>query len=201
MLGVLAVAAMAPAAAATLPLSSTGGFPAAVARYRAAKAASDRFDATTYAAAIRAHDFAVIAFDKANPHSEFRIGSRTVSTENWREARHIRREMTNLRYLERCAWDDHRNDMLFLDAYDARDAALKALPERRRMDAMTDRSDALDDVEYQALMAAIATPVANLTDLAAKFDLIEECGQIDDNPSVRATFRADLARLAAGGLN
>lgn len=198
-LGALAVAPV--AIAQPMPLSAKpSAFAAAIARYRAAKAVEDKFDDGIYAAAITAHERAAEAFDVAWPDKLFVVGSRHVSTSDWRTAQGIRRDMTNVRYMERCCWDDHRNDMAFLDAHDARAAALLALPERKQMDAATDRSDHLCDLRCEARDAVITCPIASLAELAAKFDFIVETDQWDDD-TVQAALRADIARLAAGGLN
>ena len=113
--------------------------------------------------------------------------------------------MTRINYLERCAWDSHRNDMAFLDAHDRWRAARAALPERQRLDALADRSDALLERRCEARDAAAVTPVHTPTDLLAKFDFLEEAEFADGNgfevEEWRASLRADLARLVAGGLN
>jgi hypothetical protein len=170
-------------------------FCAALAKHDAALAAEEAFDCSVCAAANGA-----AAKVKARiPHAVVNVRVREISTEDWREVAQHRSRLEGVRYLEACAWEDHRQSIALVDAADARLAAVSALPEVIHAEAMTDRSDALWTERCRLRDAAIEAPAENLAELARKFALMDD-GEDGAQEKYLPAFRADLEQLAKGAL-
>jgi hypothetical protein len=198
--GMLTALASAPIVAAAPAMARTNGasaFSAAVARYRLALAAEKAFDETYMAPACEAASRA----EDAIPHTSAILVGREVTTHRYEDVWLCRRNRGPM--LEKYHPADFAAASLIADAAEKRLAAVSALPEVIRRDAIIDRSDELCDASCKARDAVIATPVTSIAELAVKFDMIaaDDLFANDGRGGAVSHLQADLQRLAKGGLN
>ena len=162
-----------------------------LAAYNAAQAASERFDDTVLQGAQEAFAKA----ERAVPHVTFINGlGQKVSTASEAEVNGARRSLATVRYVERCAWEDVKAQQDLVDAADAREAKVRALPERAALDRAEAESERLSQASYAAYRKVGTTPVSALSLFQAKWAWI---AKESDLHTWQDELTADLARIAA----
>jgi hypothetical protein len=199
-------AALSASATATPPAVSTS-FAAAVDLFREALAAERAFDAVYMKEASEAFERAVAAI----PHVKTDHGYRTYdgrvlypSTSDLEIVAAARRTLRGIKAVT-IEEDYYLTYRELVAAADDRGAQIDALPENAALDAVIDRSDEFCEARCKARETLLAMPVASAAELAIKLDIATEEGLFGDilerTDDVVALIRADLGRLAAGGLH
>jgi hypothetical protein len=78
------------------------------------------------------------------------------------------------------------------------DAAVQRLQATHRLDALSERSEALSTREFKLWLAAIAVPATGLPDVLTKLDFVERTRGGSMSEDVLEAIHADVRRLAGG---
>lgn len=187
---VAVLAASSAISAAPVASADRSAWDASLAAHKAACAASETFHSKVYDPIRAAYDAAV----KGVPHVTLTRHGRAVSTADEWEVKAARASIKSVRYLERCAWDDHKAEVALVDAADARDAKIAQIRKDSGLDAANDESERLSEASYEAFRAAVYTPVSSAALLQEKWAyMLKE----DVLEGWEDAITADIARLVA----
>jgi len=189
------VALSAPTIAKTLP-ASRAAWDKAMADLERAKAASDAYEVEYWRveAAYRAD------VDKV-PHvtsGDMGMGRR-ISTADSDEVRRMRAGLVSVRYLETCAYVDHKARQDFIDAADARDAQIAAINQLHRWDAVNEHYDNLSSAICAAEEALLNLPAPDGEALLWKVNRLYAPGEGIWSADYEAQTHADLHRFLSNG--
>ena len=190
-LGAGAAFVAAPAIATSAkPSDERAAWLAALETYRRSRAAADAHNDQIWEPARDACE----AAEERIPHRTIVVGSRRYSTENEFQVRSARQQVAGARYIETCAYEDHKAAQLLTDAAETRERAKKRLRARFRVDELWEEGEQLERVSNEAFKAIHYVPAYSATMLAEKWAWILDKGDLE---GWEDAITLDLARLAA----
>ena len=123
----------------------------------------------------------------------------TVSTENEGDVRRFRSSLAAVRYIEPCAYADHKAQREFIDAADKRDVVIAAISARLGYAATGQRCDLLADAVNDAEAVLLNMPPPDGEALLWRVDRLYTPGEGIWAEGVEDQTYADLRRLLSQG--
>lgn len=201
---IMAVTAAAAAIAVTRPVFASpaeGGLAAAVTAYRTASAACDAFNDSKHMPGLKAWKKAEMAIPHITTRSTFIniAGERVaLSTADAADVASARSLMKRKAFPAADFPEYFETSAELVIAADQREAECARLREAHKIDRLREREEELAAHSHRMMWAAVDLPVANLEELAAKLEFLNEV-EIWECPSSIEAINADVRRLIQMG--